>query len=463
MALTIFQYLTTSLPNPIPAETVSIVQMQFQRFADWAQTQLWSLPALWQGLAVFAAFALGFLISRYPMSQLQKLAGNTENSTFLFRIYSSLSTVMWPMISVIFLWIATAAFEQIQLPNGGLRIVASLLNAWIIVRVVTSNMEDGFWQKLIAISAWTVAALYILRLIEPVSRALDNAAYKFGDVRISVLSVLTSIFIACVALWLGRIVGDAAQSQLKGSKSLTPSMAGLLGQVIKVVLMALAVVIALNAAGINLTALAVFSGALGVGIGFGLQAIFSNFISGVIILLEKSIKVGDFIELSTGVTGQVREINIRSTLVTTNDNVDILVPNEEFIKAQVINWTLKETARRLRVKFGVAYGSDKEIVKKAALEAAANVEWTFDDGASRKPQVWLTGFGDSSLDFELVIWLQDAAVARPAKVQADYYWHLHTALEKYGLEIPFPQRDVNFSNSAPLRVQIEPKPRDIAD
>ena len=221
MALTIFQYLTTSLPNPIPAETVSILQTQFQHFADWAQTQLWSLPALWQGLAVFAAFALGYLISRYPMSQLQKLAGNTENSTFLFRIYSSLATVMWPMISVIFLWIVTAAFEQIQLPNGGLRIVASLLNAWIIVRVVTSNMEDGFWQKLIAISAWTVAALYILRLIEPVSRALDNAAYKFGDVRISVLSVLTSIFIACVALWLGRIVGDAAQSQLKGSKSLT--------------------------------------------------------------------------------------------------------------------------------------------------------------------------------------------------------------------------------------------------
>ncbi len=447
---------TTPLPNPIPPETITQAQTQLQLIADWVEKQFFSLTALWQVLIVLGAFLLGYLISRYPASQLVKLASNLGNPSFLFRIYSSLAKVMWPIISVTFLWIAIAVFDHFQLPNGGLRVVASLLNAWIIVRIATANMEEGFWQSLIAITAWTIAALYILRLIGPVSSALDNAAYKFGDIRISLLSVLTSIFIACVALWLGRIVGDAAQSQLKGSKTLTPSMAGLLGQVIKVALMGMAIVIALNAAGINLTALAVFSGALGVGIGFGLQAVFSNFVSGVIILFEKSIKVGDFIELSSGVTGQVKEINIRSTLVTTNDNVDILVPNEEFIKAQVINWTLKETARRIRVKFGVAYGSDKEIVKKAALEAAANVEWTFDDGASRKPQVWLTGFGDSALDFELVVWLQDNAVHRPAKVQADYYWHLHTALEKYKLEIPFPQRDVNFRNSAPVRVQIEP-------
>ena len=260
---------------------------------------------------------------------------------------------------------------------------------------------------------------------------------------------------AGIALWIGRIAGDAAQTQLKGSKSLTPSMAGLLGQVVKIAFMIISVMIALNAVGVNLTALTVFSGALGVGVGFGLQAILSNFMSGIIILFEKSVKVGDFIELESGLNGAVKEINIRSTLVTTNDNVDILVPNEEFIKCRLTNWTLKETARRLRVSFGVAYGSDKELVRKAGLEAAAAVDWTLDDGIRPAPQVWLVGFGDSSLDFQLVVWLKDDAVSRPAKVQADYNWALHTALEKYDLEIPFPQRDINFRSSSPVRVQIE--------
>ena len=237
-------------------------------------------------------------------------------------------------------------------------------------------------------------------------------------------------------------------------------MAGLLGQFAKIGVMILAVMIALNAVGVNLTALTVFSGALGVGIGFGLQTILSNFMSGVIILFEKSIKVGDFIELQSGLNGTVQEINIRSTLVTTNDNVDILVPNEEFIKSRVTNWTLKETARRIRISFGVAYGSDKELVRKAGLEAAAEVDWTLSKVEGRAAQVWLVGFGDSALDFELVVWLKDEAVSRPAKVQADYYWALHSALEKYGLEIPFPQRDLNFRDSKPVRVQIESVSKD---
>ena len=343
-------------------------------------------------------------------------------------------------------WIATAAFEAAGLRNEGLRVAASLMNAWIVVRFVTANLKPGFWQTAIAIVAWTIAALYILHLLDPVTDALNSAAFSVAGVKVTVMRVITSIFIAIVALWLGRIAGDAAQSQLKSNKALNPSIAGILGQVLKVSFMAAAIVIAMSTLGINLTALTVFGGALGVGIGFGLQSIFSNFISGIIILFERSVKVGDFIELQSGVTGLVKEINIRSTLITTNDNVDILVPNEEFIKAQVTNWTLRDARRRMRIGFGVAYGTDKELVKKAALEAADEVPWTFTGIPGREPQVWLVGFGDSSLDFELVVWLSEEAVKKPARVKADYYWALHTALYKYEIEIPFPQRDINFRN-----------------
>jgi len=283
---------------------------------------------------------------------------------------------------------------------------------------------------------------------------LDQAALTVGDQRFSLLQLLTNIVIAGLALWIGRFLADLAQSQLRSTKTINPSVSGILGQVAKIGIMIAAVMVALSAIGVNLTALTIFSGALGVGIGFGLQTIFSNFVSGIIILFERSLKVGDFIELQSGVTGQVQEISIRSTLITTNDNVDILVPNEEFIKAQVVNWTLKETKRRVRIPFGVAYGSDKELVRKAGLEAAAEVAWTFDDGKARAPQVWLVEFGDSSLNFELVVWLTEDAVVRPAKVAADYNWALHTALEKYDLEIPFPQRDINFRHSAPVKVEL---------
>lgn len=440
------------------APDFSKIQEQAVSLYETLKDQVYSITAVWQALAILGAIALGYLLSRVPHKQFERLASDANNTGLLFRLWNSLAKVVWPIFSVILLWGATILFDILEIPNEALRITASLLNAWIIVRVIATNMKDGWFSSALSILAWTIAALYILRLINPVSEALDSMAISVGDFRISVLSVLTGAIVAGIALWVGRILGDAAQTRLKSSSSLTPSMAGLLGQFAKIGVMILAVVIALNAVGVNLTALTVFSGALGVGVGFGLQAILSNFMSGVIILFEKSIKVGDFIELQSGVNGVVKEINIRSTLVTTNDNVDILVPNEEFIKAQVINWTLKETARRIRIPFGVAYGSDKELVKKAGLEAAGEVNWTLSDYDGRAAQIWLTGFGDSALDFELVVWLKDEAVARPAKVQADYYWALHSALEKYDIEIPFPQRDINFRNSAPVRVQIENVP-----
>ena len=414
-----------------------------------------SYESLWQFLAIVAAGIVGFLLARVPMARLKKLAAGRERPDILFHAAVSSARIVWPVISVILLWIVIPVFQQFALRTEILRVAASLLNAWIIVRLITSNIRDGWVANTLTLLAWSIAALYILRLLRPVTESLNSTIVDFAGIRFSLLRLLTSLFVAAVALWLGRIAGDAVQAQLRSSKKLTPSMAGLLGQVLKIAFIVIAIVIALQVVGVNLTALTVLSGTLGIGIGFGLQAVFSNFVSGLIILIEKSVKVGDFIELQSGVTGLVREINIRSTLVTTNDNVDILVPNEEFIKAQVINWTLREARRRLRVPFGVAYGSDKEIVRKAGLEAADEIEWTLKGVPGRTPQVWLTKFGDSALEFELVVWLTDAAVPRPARVIADYNWALHTALQKYELEIPFPQRDLHLKSATGLNVTVE--------
>lgn len=213
-------------------------------------------------------------------------------------------------------------------------------------------------------------------------------------------------------------------------------------------LLAVGVLWALSVAGIPMTQMGLFAGALGVGLGFGLQSIFNNFVCGLILLFDRSLKVGDFVDLASGVHGHVREIRMRATLVSTNDNIDILVPNSEFVNGRVVNWTLREVARRQRIPFRVAYGSDRDTVKQAALEAAAAVPYTVTLEGPRAPDVWLTSFGEFSLNFELVVWLNPTATRRVGRVLAAYNWALHVALEKYGIVIPLPQREVHVTGWA---------------
>ncbi len=216
-------------------------------------------------------------------------------------------------------------------------------------------------------------------------------------------------------------------------------------RVINYGILIIAFLVASSFLGISFDKLAIILGALGVGIGFGLQNIVNNFVSGIIILFDRSIKVGDFIELESGTFGEVKEINIRSTMIRTSENVDILVPNSEFINGRVTNWTLEEDIRRFRIPFSVAYGSDKDLVKKCVLDAARDIEHTL-TGNQREPQVIMTGFGDSSLDFALLVWVKAESVKRPAVLTSDYLWELDNAFREFGIEVPFPQRDVHIKN-----------------
>jgi small-conductance mechanosensitive channel len=276
-----------------------------------------------------------------------------------------------------------------------------------------------------------------------VKRWSNASLFEINETPVTLFGIFRVVIIFVVAIWVSKLIRHTLEQFMSRGSTMSRSSVYMLGRIFHYIILIAAVLVSLSSLGLDFTKLAFIAGALGVGIGFGLQAIFSNFVSGIIVLFERSLKVGDYVELESGVTGEVREINIRSTLITTNDNVDILVPNSEFVNGRVINWTLRDAHRRARVPFGVAYGTDKELVRKAGLEAADNVKYTLHDVPNRGPQVWLTGFGDSSLNFELVVWLTADAVVRPGAVNAAYTWEIETALGKYGIEIPFPQRDLN--------------------
>jgi len=293
------------------------------------------------------------------------------------------------------------------------------------------------------------------------------AAVQVAGIEITLAAAVTAVVELVVALMLIVALRRAITRYSEREGSAHRATWYTVSRLGTYLVLAAGVLLAIGTLGVPLSRFAIIAGGLGVGLGFGLQTIFSNFVSGLILLFDKSLKVGDFVELESGITGEVRDIKIRATRLVTNDNIDILVPNSEFVAGRVVNWTHRDVSRRLRVPFGVAYGTDKERVRQAALEAAAEVPFTQALDGPRRPQVWLQQFGDSSLNFELVVWLTAEATVKPMAVLAAYNWAVHSALQRHEIEIPFPQRDLNLrtlfglEESAARRalgLAVEPEP-----
>lgn len=278
-----------------------------------------------------------------------------------------------------------------------------------------------------------------------------------GKTQITLASVTGLVFILLFVWWFSAVVERTLRRVAmhgRGAQA-TSSTVYAYTRLVRYVVWIVGTLVGLAYLGFDMASLAFLGGAIGVGIGFGLQNIFSNFISGIIILVEKTLKIGDFVDLQSGIRGTVVEIAMRYTRITTNDSVDVLVPNSEFINARVTNWTFGERNRRIRVKFGVAYGSDKNLVREAGLAAAERVTGLMID--ERHPaDVRLVNFGDSSLDFELMVWVGPDALTKPGGTHARLLWALEDELGRRGIEIPFPQRDLHI-RSGRLPIDLSQK------
>ena len=267
--------------------------------------------------------------------------------------------------------------------------------------------------------------------------------FSIGGTQISLLTVCGLIVILLI-VWRAGIAFEQAIVRIgrNRDREFSPGWYAL-SRISRYIVWITGLIMGLGYLGFSMSSFAVIGGAIGVGLGFGLQNVISNFVAGIIILIEKIVKVGDFVDLQSGVVGQVAEINLRYTRVTTTDLIDIIVPNSEFTSGRVVNWTLNERARRLHVPFSVAYGVDKQQVREAAIAAALTVSGT-ESMPGREPDVWLVKFGDSSLDFELVVWVGPDLIVSPGKTQAQYLWAIEDELRKRQIEIPFPQRDLHI-------------------
>ena len=279
--------------------------------------------------------------------------------------------------------------------------------------------------------------------------------FSIGKTDITLLRLLILMFIL-LAVW--KIAQITKRSINKLHADTSDPAVYLLSRLADYFVWIIGVIFALSFLGFELSSFAFLGGAIGLGLGFGLQNVLSNFVAGVIILFEKSLKVGDIIELQSGLAGKVTEINLRFTRITTSDSIDILVPNSEFISGRVVNWTFSDSIRRIHVPFTVAYGTSKELVREAGIAAALSVQTTIRDDENHRPDVMLVRMGDNALEFDLAVWIDQKSVKIPGTTQAAYVWALETELGRRSIEIPFPHRDLTLKNSK-LTVSLEHSPK----
>ena len=388
---------------------------------------------------ILVAFLLAGLGKRIIGKHLDHTIEKVGRSSWSGRLLNRLRLSIWGLILAISMWIMVMVMQQITWSSRShlLLSAASLATAWLVISIVTKFIDNRTISKTVAVVAWSIAALNIVGLLPSTLEMLDQAAIQFDTFRLSVLTVFKGVAVFSLLIWAALAAGRFTDERLNAFYGLSPSLKVLAGKVIKSALLIVALFGGLNLIGIDFSALAVFSGAVGLGIGFGLQKVVSNLISGFILLTDKSIKPGDVI--SVGDTyGRIDQLAARYVSVRARDGREYLVPNEDLITSPVINWTFSALRVRLDVPFGVSYNSDPHEVREVAKKAAATVKRVMKDPS---PVCHIVKFDDSSINLLLRFWIKDPDKGT-TNIRGDVFLALWDALKDAGIEIPYPHRQV---------------------
>jgi len=292
-----------------------------------------------------------------------------------------------------------------------------------------------------------IATLQVFGYYGEATAFLDSIALELGNIRLSLLFLAKALIAGGIFFWLGRISNNTGQRAIRNQQALDRPTQELVAKLFQIALFGLLFFLLMQVLGLDLTALAIFGGALGVGLGFGLQQIAANFISGIIILFERTLTVGDYIEMEDGKAGILKELKMRSTTLETFDGKEIMIPNEKFITDVFTNWTRDDPRQRYEVEFSVAYDTDLHIVPPIMEKAVAKHPRVLQEPEA--PDCELRGFGDSGVNFAIEFWV-DGLDDGPNKFSSDVLFLVWDALKDNGIVIPFPQREVRVLPGAPL-------------
>jgi len=421
-----------------PAFILSHVSALWQ----WLTQKALTINALVEMAVIVIGLLIASLVARPLIKRLKRLLDNHDwRDRLPGKLISAFLPLITYLIAILLLRIGSVGITKYGISVFLIDTATRLLTAWIIIRFTTAMLRDSNWARLLSITAWTVAALHILNLLGPTIDLLDQLAITLGGIDVSLLLLIKGVVVFTVLLKLASSVSGLMEKRILSLEELTPSVQVLLSKALKVTLLTVAVVVALGSLGINISAFAFIGGAIGVGIGFGLQKVVSNLISGVILLLDKSIKPGDVVGVGNSY-GKIQSLGARYVSVVTRDGYEYLIPNEDLITQQVINWSFSDRLVRLKIGVGVSYDTDLHKAMDLIVQSARGIERVLDKPG---PVCQLKNFGDSAVDLELRIWIGDPdnGVANVSSAVRIAIWD---AFKEHGIEIPFPQRDVHIKS-----------------
>ena len=354
-----------------------------------------------------------------------------------------LEPLIWPVTWLAFLSLLLGLYVAAQQDTWLVEILSSLLVAWIVVRLVSRAIRNPMLSRITAVIAYGMAVLSIWDLLGTTIEILDgpNFTLSLGDFSLSVYQVLATALLLAVLLSLAGFTSRVTERRLREADWLTPAGRVLLNKSLRIALFVFAILITIGSVGIDLTALAVIGGAVGFGIGFGLQKVFSNLISGVILLTDKSIKPGDVITVEN-TYGWVNKLGARYVSIITRDGIEHLIPNETMITEPVSNWTHSDANTRLRIPIGVHYDTDLELATRLGVEAAQSQSRVLKDPA---PRCLVKGFGESAIDLEIRFWIQDAD-SGVSNIKSAVILEVWRLFREHEIHIPYPQRDLHIKS-----------------
>lgn len=427
-------------------------------FWEWVQKDLLTWHMAVELGVVVLALVLAWALVRPVRLLFVHLAEQMDKVKALAKIRPAMARFLAPVLPatlvLVFLLAAQVGLQSYHMPHALARTGVSLAAAFIVIRLVSGFINEPFWSRTMAQLAWLAAALNIFGWLKPVLKFLDTplpGAKADSAHPISALLILKGLALAILLLWLATRVSGLLRTRIERLPALTPSVQLLLSKAVQVTLISIAIIFALSSIGVDLKSLALIGGALSFGIGFGLQRIFANLISGIMLLLDRSIKPGDVIEVDD-TYGRVTSLGLRYTSVVTRDRKEHLIPNENFVTGKVVNWSFSSPIVRIKSQVGIAYDSDVPKAMELAIEAARSVDRVLDS-----PQVvcQLREFGDSAVVLELRFWIRDSHNG-VNNVSSEVNLNLWNSFHENGIEFPFPQRDVNFRAKEPVPVRMEP-------
>ncbi|MCD8563198.1 MAG: mechanosensitive ion channel [Alphaproteobacteria bacterium] len=420
----------------------------YTQILHWLTKTLWRFDIAVEAGLIAATFLISLIIYRILKPQAVKLLGQLSVPIRFRLVLSNLISLIYPLCALAILAIGTALISADPLGISPYisKIAIKLLVAWVALRVSLQFVENAFIRNVFLITIWILAALSIFGILDETASSLNDLGIDLGGFRLSALAVIKGAFALFIFLYIAQITAGFADRKIHNITSLSLASRVLLSKITRVMLIVVALLIGITSAGINLSLFAVFGGAVGLGIGFGLQKGVSNLFSGMLLLLDQSIKPGDVLELPQhGTFGWVNTMGARYTEIVTRDHKSYLIPNEDLITQQVVNWSHGDSFVRIHLAFGVHYDSNPHEVMKIAIEAAKTAERVVSE---REPVCWITAFGESSIDFDLRFWIKDAENG-VSNVRGQVFLALWDAFKANNIQIPYPHRDVYLHNAPP--------------